>query len=123
MRRIKLKDSTKIRNPGKNNLDPLIINLFGAAFASFAVGAVIGYKSKRVSYCLGIAGSIAGIAISLLVLLSNSNYDLVLWQIMRSTSFHFVISSFNCYFLTYFLSRLGLEHVCIHSNMMIMLMG
>ncbi|MGB0025314.1 MAG: proton-conducting transporter membrane subunit [Nitrososphaeraceae archaeon] len=99
MRRIKLKDSTKSVTRGKNNLDPLIINLFGAAFASFAVGAVIGYKSKRVSYCLGIAGSIAGIAISLLVLLSNSNYDLVLWQIMRSTSFHFVISSFNCYFL------------------------
>ena len=75
MRRIKLKDSTKSVTRGKNNLDPLIINLFGAAFASFAVGAVIGYKSKRVSYCLGIVFTDIGDIIALhtwVTLLSGS---------------------------------------------------
>jgi formate hydrogenlyase subunit 3/multisubunit Na+/H+ antiporter MnhD subunit len=93
-------------------VDPLT-SIFGGAFVSFALGALIGYKSKRASYSLGIIGSIFGVALSLLTLVSSANYDLILWHITPSVSFHIVISSFNCYFLL--ISCLVWLGICMYS--------
>jgi hydrogenase-4 component B len=48
-----------------------------------------------------------------MILLTNSHYELSLWHITRSSSFEFVISPFNCYFLL--ISCLAWLGICTYS--------
>jgi hydrogenase-4 component B len=75
---------------------PLII----ATFTSFAIGSLLGCISKKVSYFLGMIGSIFGILLSLLtILLIGHSIEYSFWKVTPSSSFEFVISPFNSYFL------------------------
>lgn len=68
--------------------------------ASYALGALLGRISKKASYSFGITGSIFGIILSLSTLLfAGHSTEINLWKITKSSSFEFVISPFNSYFL------------------------
>ncbi|MGB6529862.1 MAG: proton-conducting transporter membrane subunit [Candidatus Nitrosopolaris sp.] len=60
----------------------------------------MGRISKKASYSFGISGSIFGIILSLSTLLfTGHSSEFNLWKITNSSSFEFVISPFNSYFL------------------------
>ena len=68
-------------------------------FISFIIGSLIGRISKKVSYFFGIIGSVLGIVLALLVLLTGSSLEFDLWKTTQTSSFEFFVSPFNSYFL------------------------
>jgi hydrogenase-4 component B len=80
--------------------DQFATPLITATFTSFAIGSLLGCISKKVSYFLGMIGSIFGILLSLLtILLIGHSIEFSFWKVIPSSSFEFVISPFNSYFL------------------------
>ncbi|MHB8568198.1 MAG: proton-conducting transporter transmembrane domain-containing protein [Nitrososphaerales archaeon] len=79
--------------------DYLISSLLGATFALFILAIPAGTISKKIAYYLGAMGSASGIALSLVVLVSNSTLSIGLWNITSSSSAQILISPFSAYFL------------------------
>lgn len=96
-----------------DSISNVAVGLLIALLASFSMGILAGWKSRRLAYYLGSIGSGLGIALALLILLTGDRADLNLWQMTQSSYFEIIVLPFNSYFLL--ISSLVWLGTCMYS--------